>query len=57
MMLLLILVLTLLVASIGGWITDSRDSSYSLWPLSRPRHPVNPAGPVGRYKERHAPWS
>ena len=51
MMLLLILVLTLLVASIGGWITDSRDPSYSLWPLSRPRQPVNP---VGRCQEHHA---
>jgi len=53
-MLLLILVLTLLVASIGGWITDSRDPRYSLWPLSRPRQPVNPAGPVGRRQEHHA---
>jgi len=47
MMLLLILVLTLLVASIGGWITDSRDVNYGLWPIRPPRRPVNPAGPVG----------
>jgi len=44
-MLLLILVLALVVASVGGWITDSRDVSYGLWPI---RRPANPAGPVGR---------
>jgi hypothetical protein len=48
MILLLILVLTLLVVGIGGWAADSRDVTYGLWPMQRPKWPVNPAGPVGR---------
>ena len=48
MILLLILVLTLLVAGIGGWAADSRDVSYGLWPTQRPKPPVLPAGPGGR---------
>jgi hypothetical protein len=47
MILLLILALTLVVVSIGGWTTDSRDVSYGLWPIRRTRQPANPAGPVG----------
>ncbi|HEU5271009.1 MAG TPA: hypothetical protein VFU36_13880 [Jatrophihabitans sp.] len=47
MILLLILVLTLAVVSIGGWTADSRDVRYGLWPIRQPRHPANPAGPVG----------
>ena len=45
MILLLILVLTLVVVSVGGWTTDSRDVSYGLWPIRR--QPANPAAPVG----------
>ncbi len=47
MILLLILVLALLVVGIGGWAADSRDVTYSLWPMQRPTHPANPAGPIG----------
>ena len=39
MILLLILVLTLLVVGIGGWAADSRDVTYSLWPVHRPKQP------------------
>lgn len=35
MVLLLFLVLTLLVAGIGGWAADTRDVSYGLWPMRR----------------------
>ena len=44
MILLLILVLTLVVVGIGGWAADSRDVSYGLWPMQRPKPP---AGPIG----------
>ena len=48
MILLLILVLTLVVVGIGGWAADSRDVTYGLWPVQRPKPPVLPAGPTGR---------
>ena len=40
MILLLILVLSLLIAGIGGWAADTRDVSYGLWPRQHPRHPA-----------------
>ena len=48
MILLLILVLTLLVAGIGGWAADSRDVDYGLWPMRRTKPPATPIGPACR---------
>lgn len=46
MILLLILVGTLLIVGIGGWAADSRDVTYGLWPVQRPKPPVLPVGPA-----------
>ena len=41
------------LATILGWTADSRDDTYTLWPLRQPAAPTpvaTPAAPVGGFR-------